>query len=145
MGVNASSAATERTGVVPIASRSSAGGVQRRLRLRREDDEVCSTGSIRVGRALHGELGGRGTRAFRIARADHDLVSRLGEAPGERGAEASRPTYEGDLHETASSTASASRRAAALSVISVRVAINGTSPSAGMSAVSTTSASISPS
>ncbi len=121
------------------------GGRHRRLGLRRQDHQVRGAAGVGVRRAFdpHGRRGRR--RPLRVARADDDVVPRLGEALRKRQAEASGAPYDRNPHATASSTTSASLRPASRSVISVSVTTSGTSVSAGASARSITSAPITPS
>ena len=80
---------------------------------------------VGVGRTLDADRCGGRRRPLGVARADHDVVSRLGEALCERQAEAAGAPDDRDPHATASSTISASRRAASRSVISVSVTTSG--------------------
>ena len=125
-GVNVSSAATESTGVVPIASRSSSAVSSVASAFVARTTRSARPGGVRVRRALGPDLGACRPGALGVARADHDVVPRLDEAPRERGAEAARAADDGDLHAAASSTVSASRAAATRSVISVSVTTSGT-------------------
>ena len=81
--VNDSSAATESTGVVPIALAQRARRLDGAVGLRREDDEIGGAGGVLVRRALDphlaAELGGGRLGALGVARPDHDVV------PGRRG------------------------------------------------------------
>ena len=120
------------------------GGVDRSLRLRGEDDEVGLATGVGVGGARNADSGGSLGGAIGVTRADHDVVSRGGEALAERETEASRAADDRDPHRDASSTTSARRLAASRSVISVSAITSGTSASAGASARSMTSASTSP-
>ena len=130
---SASSRATERSGVAPIASRSSRGGVERRLGLRRRARRGRRRGRRRRSSRPSTPSGrGRLARAVGVARADHDLVARRDEPLRERAAEAARAAEDRDLH--AARPRARPRRAgarASASVISVRVTTRRTASSAG--------------
>ena len=114
----------------------------RRLGLRREDHQARGAARVGVGRALDPYRCCGRRRPLCVPRADHHLVARLGETLCERQAEAAGAPDDRDPHATASSTISASLRAASRSVISVSVTTRETSASAGASARSITSAPI---
>ena len=120
-------------------------GVHCRVRLHREEHEVDAADGVVVVRALGTERRGRIARAFRIARADHDLDSRVDETLGDRLPEAARSADDRHPHAAAPSTVSASRRDASRSVISVCVTTRRTASGPAGSDSSTTSASIRPS
>ena len=151
----------ERVGRAQIAGHAEHGGLSDRLRqvgcggerpggVRREHDEIRAAHRLFVrspgGRA---DLARLVLRAFGVAGADHALVARLDQSPGEREPEISRAADDRDLHAgTAPNAASATRRRASSSLMNVRVTIGRTSPRpsrSSASASSTTSASISPS
>src|SRR5262249_14437169 len=118
------------------------------LGLDRKDDEIGVAYRLRVRCTTGADLGGRRLCAVAIARADDDVLSGFDEARREVRTEVARSAYNGDPHAgTAPSAASASRRRAAVSDMSVRATIGRTAPSpssACASASSTTSASMRP-
>ncbi len=118
--------------------------VDRRLRLDREQDEVGSAHGVVVRSALGADRLGSLARALGVARADHDVDSRVDEALGDRLPEAAGPAHDCDPHAAAPSTVSASRRDASRSVISVCVTMRRTASGPAGSDSSTTSASIRP-
>ncbi len=102
--------------------------VERGVGLDREDDEVRAAHRVLVRRAADVralETGGRLACASGVSRADHDVVfAERGQPLRERVTEAARAAEDRDLHArvpAASIAAAASRRAAATSLISVRV------------------------
>ena len=131
-GENRSSAATESTGVVPIAARSAravstVASAFVASTTRSDDRHASAFAAPLTPTEPAGGLGGpRG-----VARSDHDVVARFGDPLREREAEAARAADEGDLHAAASSTISARRRAASRSVINVPATTSGTGASAG--------------
>ena len=139
-----SSLATESTGVVPIASRSSRAISTQPVGVTREHDQVDPCDRVRVAPALHAELRTCSPSALGVARADDHLVTLLGEPARERSAELPGAPDDRDLH--AASTASARRRRASASDISVFVTTGRTArfSTSWASASSRTSASISP-
>ena len=122
-----------------------AGGLDRGLRLDREQHEVDAADGLLVRGALGPErLGGLpGPRG--VAGADRDLDPGGDEPLRHRLAEAPGAAHDGDLQAAAPSTVSARRRDAARSVISVCVTTERIASGPVGSASSTTSASISPS
>ena len=74
--------------------RSLYGGIRRR----REHDQVRAAGGRFVPLATAPDLRGLLLRTLRVARADHDVVARLGEALGEREPEVAGASDDGDFH-----------------------------------------------
>ena len=109
-----------------------------------EDDEVDAAHGVVVVRPGRTERGGRLARPLGVAGADHDLDAGIDEALRHGLSEAAGAADDGDLHATAPSAVSASRRDAARSVINVFVATRRTASGPVGSDSSTTSASISP-
>ena len=85
------SLATQSTGVSPIASDEVARGLERRVRLRREHDQVGAADDVLVRAALDAaaRAPARGPRS-RVARADDDVLAERAQPPRERAAEACR-------------------------------------------------------
>ena len=143
-----SSLATLSTGVRPIAStsRSAVGNAASDFTARTTRSTPRDGALVRGAARAH--LGTLCGGALGVARADHDVFAGLDETLREREPEVARATDDGDLHAgTAPSAASARRRRASASDISVRVTIGRTSPrpsSEPASASSTTRASIRP-
>jgi hypothetical protein len=107
-----------------------------------EHDEVGAGDRVLVPRAGDTDLCGDALRLLGVARADHDVVALLEEPVREGGAELPRPAEDRDPH--AARTASASRRRASRSDISVFVTTGRTArfSTSRASASSTTSTSI---
>ena len=118
--------------------------VEHRVRLGREHDQVGPAHDLLVATALDAELDRALLAPLRVAGADVDFFAELLEALGERAAEGSGAADDRDLHTGTARTASARRRRAGASLISVRVTIVGIPASSPASASSTTSASIRP-
>ena len=118
--------------------------VERRVRLRREHDEVGALNDLLVAPTLDAELDRPLLAALGVARADVDVLAERAEPARQRAPEGTGPADDRDLHTGTASTASASRRRAAASLISVCVTIVGIPASSSASALSTTSASIRP-
>src|SRR5438874_5825767 len=119
-------------------------GVERRVRLGRQHDEVGAAHDLLVRAALDAELDRALATALGVTRADVDLVVEAAELPCERAAERARAADDRDFHTGTPRTASASRRRASASLIRVRVTIVRMSASSSASASSITSASIKP-
>ena len=96
--MNESSAATESTGVVPIASRSERAVSTAPSAFVVSTTRSAAASGILVRRALDAELGRGGLRALGVARADHDVVAGLAQPDGERRPEAAGASDQGDLH-----------------------------------------------
>ena len=120
-------------------------GVDGRVGVDGEENEIDAPNGVVVPGPLGADRCCRRSRAFGVARADHDLDSRVDETLRHGLAEAARAADDGDLHAAARRTASARRREASRSVISVCVTTRRTASGPAGSDSSTTRASMRPS
>ena len=112
-------------------------GVERPVRLRREDDQLGAADDLLVAAALDPELDRPLAPARGVARADMDVVAEAPQPFRQRATEGACAADDRDLHTGAPSTASASRRRASASRMSVRVTMVGIPASSSASASST--------
>ena len=123
-------------------------GGERRVGLRCEDDEIGVADGVLIRGSRRADFARLLPCPLGVARADHDLVTRLDEPGGECEPEGAGAAEDGDPHAgTAPKATSASRRRASPSLMRVRVTSGLTSPRPSRSpasASSTTSASIKP-